>query len=356
MSDKLKSIIKSSLVLLLISVSQIKSDEICEAIIIDAITTLQNGTIVIFRRNEVWIYQRDRELLGPCPISGVFEEMSGPVDAALTITSHESITEFIGSSVYFENGNYFTYRNLGRYNVEWGALVYLPHKGLQSKMGSTSPEAKALMKTKISAAYFDPTDGKSKLVFSDGTVLAFTFELGAEYDTPILSSLDLEFKKYGFERVPSNISAALTLTTNKVHEIYLFVGSKYCSIKLDPKLTDQSCDWKYIKEGFLNCDKIIRKNGNCGKVIPEQEITVKVLETDLPQSERALNEVTKEAKNGGIAGRNAAVPSDHQAGDVKPSGNKSTGTGSSGHSLLSYSILSQLILNYLLIIFIQIFC
>jgi hypothetical protein len=100
----------------------------------------------------------------------------------ITITDHETVTEFIGSSVYFENGFYYSYRNLREYQVEWRNIVYLPHKGLQASIGSIDPFSKKIMSRKMSAAYFDPIESLSQFVFSDGTVLGFTFEMGTEYD------------------------------------------------------------------------------------------------------------------------------------------------------------------------------
>ena len=134
--------------------SMVRSDKMCKTLIPDAITQLQNGTVVIFKAKNVWFLKlssksQPMELLGPCPISQIFEGIEGPVDAAVTIESHESVTEFRGASIYFANGNFYTFKNLRPYQVEWGDLIYLPVKGSQSKMGVTVDEAKQLMVTVV---------------------------------------------------------------------------------------------------------------------------------------------------------------------------------------------------------------
>jgi hypothetical protein len=262
---KLTIISLLELLLFLSFVSQIDSvNDVCTEGLIDAITVLKNGSIVLFRKTQLWILDRNKQLLGPCDVSEVFSEMHGPIEAAVTITSHDTITQFIGSSIYFESGQYLTYKNLGPYQVEWGALVYLPHKGSTLKMGRTVPEAVKLTKRKMSAAYFDPIDKRSKFIFPDGSVLGFTFEFGPEYDKPLISNLTTELKKYGLNRVPASVDAALTLNTNNGDKLlYLFEGTSFCAIKISLGEKDQSCDMKSIKDGFLNCDTIVKTRGFC---------------------------------------------------------------------------------------------
>jgi len=56
----------------------------------------------------------------------------------------------------------------------------------------------------MSAVYFHPIDRLSRFIFSDGTVLGFTFELGTEYDKPVVSTLSAELKKYGVNKGPTS--------------------------------------------------------------------------------------------------------------------------------------------------------
>ena len=118
----------------------------CESLVPDAITRLQNGSIAVFRDKYVWLLDRQiKQLSGPCPIKDLYEGMSGPVDAAVTFESHESVTEFVGSSLYFSQDKFYTFKNLRPYQVEWGALVYLPVSGKQDEMGTQSEDGKRLM-------------------------------------------------------------------------------------------------------------------------------------------------------------------------------------------------------------------
>lgn len=118
----------------------------CSKIIPDAVTQLNNGTIVVFQDKQVWMFElQSKLLLGPYPISKLFEGMEGPVHAAVTIWEHPTITDFVGASVYFTaGGEFFTYKNLRPYQVEWGDIIYLPVKGLQADMGK-GETAKLLM-------------------------------------------------------------------------------------------------------------------------------------------------------------------------------------------------------------------
>ena len=123
----------------------IRCDAVCEGIIPDAITRLQNGTIAVFQDKNFFFYEmKDKTMTGPCLINEHFKAMSGPVDAAVTFEGHDSVTEFVGSSVFFSKGHFYTFKNLRPYQVEWGALVYLPVNGKQNAMGA-SEEAKKLM-------------------------------------------------------------------------------------------------------------------------------------------------------------------------------------------------------------------
>lgn len=321
---KVKRILIALIALLFIY--EIKSDEICDSIIIDAITTLHNQTIALFRKNEVWLLNRGKEILGPCPVSKVYNEMKGPVDAAVTILNHETIVDFIGSSIYFQNGDYFTFKNLNQYQVEWGALVYLPRKGSQAKMGSTVPEA-VEMKTKISAAYFDPIEGRTKLVFSDLSVLGFNFEFGPEFDTPVLSNLSSELKKFGVEKPLNNISAALTLNTSNGYKLYLFDRNNYCSIKMSTDIKSQNCEFKPIKDTFLNCDKIVRKNGYCNafasvQPIDDQKAKDEGYEKPITVDGRPSPEKTKDLKTKGVLTRNVGPSSPNDNKSEKLSANK----------------------------------
>ena len=108
----------------------------CYEIVPDAITQLYNESIAVFQDKNVWLYDlENKELMGPCPISKLYEGMDGPVDAAVTIWAHLSVTEFVGTSIYFTEGNFMTFKNLRPYQVEWGYLMYLPVKGEQTNMG-----------------------------------------------------------------------------------------------------------------------------------------------------------------------------------------------------------------------------
>jgi len=49
--------------ILWIAVDGIKNHQMCDAIIIDAVTTLQDETIVIFRKNQFWLLNRGKQIL-----------------------------------------------------------------------------------------------------------------------------------------------------------------------------------------------------------------------------------------------------------------------------------------------------
>jgi hypothetical protein len=232
----------------------IRSDHICDDGIIDSITVLQNGTIVLFRKRDLYfLNDNNKQLIGPVLVSEVFNEIKGPIDSVLTITHHETITEFIGSSIYFENGFYYSYRNLREYQVEWGNIVYLPHKGLQASIGSVDPFSKKIMSRKMSAAYFDPIESLTQFVFSDGTVLGFTFEMGTEYDRPVVSTLSAELKKYGIDKMLETVDAAFTWNRDSTNQLFLFSDKNYCSFEFVKDPIQQNCDMKSTKHSFLNC-------------------------------------------------------------------------------------------------------
>ncbi|CAG2100255.1 unnamed protein product [Medioppia subpectinata] len=199
-----------------------RSDEKCEKITIDAITTLHNQTLVIFDKNNVWFVNKFgdpvKELLGPCPVGSAFAEMEGPVEAAVTIIDHPSIVEFIGAAVYLQEKQFFTFKNLNPYVVEWGSL-------------------------------------KQDLKY---------FEFGIEYDTPIVSNLGTELKKFGVSTNVKSVDAALTLKTGQKTQLYLFVGNKFCSFLMQSDAGTQECIFKPIKK-FLGCDKAVTKSVSCAK-------------------------------------------------------------------------------------------
>ena len=270
--------------LIFISINHTKSDKLCETLVVDSITTLYNGTIAIFSNKEVWFLdQKSNQLLGPCPIVKYYKEMSGPVDAALTIgqQTNDSISEYDGSSVYFENKNFYTLKNLGQFQVEWGAIVYLPHKGQQTDLAKDSSDAQKYLKQTITYSYFDPIDIQSKFVFSDGTVLSFifNFEKPSQYVTPEVTTIKDELNKYGLKEVPPTLTAAFTQTKSNVSQLFLFKGSTFCSIKLSAESEAQNCDLRPIKE-FLNCDSIKITNDLCSEntltVTSEKPIVAKV--------------------------------------------------------------------------------
>lgn len=251
----------------------IRSDHICDDGIIDSITVLQNGTIVLFRKRDLYfLNDNNKQLIGPVLVSEVFNEIKGPIDSVLTITDHETVSEFIGSSIYFENGFYYSYRNLREYEVEWGNIVYLPHKGLQASIGSIDPFSKKIMSRKMSAAYFDPIESLSQFVFSDGTVLGFTFEMGTEYDRPVVSTLSAQLKKYGIDKIPETVDAAFTWNRDRTNELFLFSDKNYCSFEFVKDPIQQNCDMKSTKDSFLNCQNIKRttkSGGNAAQSVTE---------------------------------------------------------------------------------------
>ncbi len=69
----------------------------------------------------VYVIER-KQLLGPFNVSKVFYGMKEKVDSAVTFSQRDTITEFDGSSIYLENGNFFAFKNMGPYEVEWGLL------------------------------------------------------------------------------------------------------------------------------------------------------------------------------------------------------------------------------------------
>ena len=243
-------------------------DPVCEAISVDAITQLHNGSIAIFDQKDVWFLDLGKEqnqIMGPCPISSVYKGMTGPLDAAITITAHDMITDFIGASIYFEDQKFFTFKNLGPYQAEWGTIIYVPVKGEQRDIGQgdpDSPETNEYMKRTISYAFYDPKDNKSKFVFADATSLAFSFDMGVTFDTPIVSTIDEELGKYGVDYVPKTLTAALTLTKDDTSQLYLFESNTYCAVKLDESADKQSCRLKPIKD-FFKCQSISRTNDFC---------------------------------------------------------------------------------------------
>ena len=161
-----KVVIIAIIVLISPNLIQSDSDPFCVALVPDAATQLQNGTVAIFQGKNLWFVTLDSKgqttaLTGPCLIKDIFPQMEGPIDAAVTIDKHDSITEFTGASIYFSSGNFFTFRNLRPYQVEWGDLVYLPVKGEQNKMGVTSDVAKKYMVRVLRHMKFEL---KSKLI------------------------------------------------------------------------------------------------------------------------------------------------------------------------------------------------
>jgi len=120
------------------------------------------------------------------------------------------------------------------------------------------------MNRKMSAAYFDPIDRLSRFIFSDGTVLGFTFELGTEYDEPVVSTLSAELKKYGVDKGPTSIDAAFTLIHNNTQEFFLFSESNFCSFKFLKASTEQKCDMKSTKDSFLDCKEVKRMTKSGG--------------------------------------------------------------------------------------------
>jgi hypothetical protein len=295
------------------SLSAIGRDHICDEGIIDSITVLRNGTIVLFREKDLYFFDiNNKQLIGPVLVNEVFKEMKGPIDSALTILSHNTVTDFIGSSLYFENGFYYSFKNLGAYQVEWGNIVYLPHKGSQATIGSTDSIAKKTMNRKMSAAYFDPIDRLSRFIFSDGTVLGFTFELGTEYDKPVVSTLSAELKKYGVDKGPTSIDAAFTLIHDNTQEFFLFSESNFCSFKFLKASTEQKCDMKSTKDSFLDCKDVKRmtKSGgnfaqsgsgaqNIDKISglnPNHSLVKKDLDLSPSRKERVMNEPNGDSK------------------------------------------------------------
>ena len=131
------------------SLTDKSSGQKCSDIVPDAMTQLYNGTIAIFQDKNAWMFdQANKELVGPCDIEKLFEGMEGPLTAAVTIWEHTTVTEFVGASVFFGlNGQFFTFKNLRPYQVEWGDLIYLPVKGTQEKIG-TGENARELMVSK----------------------------------------------------------------------------------------------------------------------------------------------------------------------------------------------------------------
>ncbi|CAG2177843.1 unnamed protein product [Oppiella nova] len=257
--------------------SESTSDKTCDEIRIDAITTVNNQTLVVFDHNKnVWVVNRGNggSVRGPCPVRSLFNEMNGPVKAAVTIIDHPSIVEFIGAAVYFESKQFYTFRNFNPYVVEWGSLKYIPHKGLVENIATSSAEAQKILK-------------------------------GIEFDTPVISNMDLELKKFGIPKTqrPKHIDAALTLRTSGQNtELYLFVEDKYCSFRMQLDVP-QECLFKPIKE-FLNCNKVVTKGVTCDKPSGEEK-AINV----------ALNKAPKDFQIGRIASRSGDLSPKEQNDD-----------------------------------------
>lgn len=280
--------------------SRVRSDKTCEKIRIDAITPIDNKTFAIFRKSDVWLWNKQsKEMTGPCPLESVFsDELKGPVDAAVTIVDHQSIVEFIGATVLFENRGYFTYKNLKPYVVEWGSLEYIPRKGLLKQIATPSEKAqKILEKTKIISAYYDPSDSTTKLVFADLSVMSLTFTFGIEFEDPIISTLSSELSKFGVD-LPSlgvggaqvKIGAVLSAKMGKNFQMYLFSDDKYCSFEMKTTANKQKCDFKPIAE-FFEC-KHVKVSNVCVK-------TSKAVDADKP-IEVAVNPESPNSNTPGV--------------------------------------------------------
>ena len=223
-------------------------NKLCEDGLFDSITQLQNGTIVIFRDTLVWFLTE--RLVGPFHINKTFGEMNGPIDSVVTIDEHNSITEFDGSSLYMDDKNYYTYKNIRPFEVEWGSLIYLPHTGLKASIGSHNKTIEELMSRKMLASYYDWHASRVRFVFIDSTVLGFNFSLGVEYSDPELSDISTELKKYGIEETVK-FNAAFSQKVNDVYKLYLFSVDRYCLIEMQNQ-TKQSCVWN-PSQAFLKC-------------------------------------------------------------------------------------------------------
>ncbi|CAG2103902.1 unnamed protein product [Medioppia subpectinata] len=95
----------------------------------------RNHSIAVFKAKNVWLLD-DKGLNGPFSTSQLYHNMTGGVESAVTFFMHDSVTEFIGTGLYFNETHFMTFRNFKRFDIEWASLLYIPHMGLKSDIGS----------------------------------------------------------------------------------------------------------------------------------------------------------------------------------------------------------------------------
>jgi hypothetical protein len=92
---KVKPILKV-LITLLLTVYEMENNDICDDGIIDTITELNNGSVIMFRKNQLWLLDKDKQLSGPKTISREYLVCSGklPVSGDITSGSRDVISGF----------------------------------------------------------------------------------------------------------------------------------------------------------------------------------------------------------------------------------------------------------------------
>lgn len=140
MSNKMSFICELFFILLIVMNvrSDAKNGDICSDGLLDAITEVQNKSI-IFRGINLWLLIEDK-LSGPFPIKYIFNEMNGHINSAVTIGVDTSVIDFTGASIYFSGDDFYLYKNFRSYQIEWGTLVYMPHKGVRNQIGSINKQ------------------------------------------------------------------------------------------------------------------------------------------------------------------------------------------------------------------------
>ena len=193
----------------------------------------------------------------------------------------------------------------------------------------------------MSAAFFDPSTSKSKFIFSDGTVLGFNFELGSEFDKPVVTDLGTELKKYGISTLQNGVTAALTLMASQ--ELVFFKGQTYCKFSYAKGSSGSDCLLKPSAE-FFRCDSIKRTPGNCaapsslsGTVTDAQPIKVSV-----NSGQKGITDVA-----------NVRTGDETNSTTQTPLESGGSGRADSVYSLPIVHTLCQLTLNFLLFSFIK---
>ncbi|XP_041704689.2 proteoglycan 4 isoform X1 [Coregonus clupeaformis] len=236
---------------------------ICSGRPVGAITTLRNGTVVVFRGHYFWVMDSNRM---PGPAHGITDVwgVPSPIDTVFTRCNCQ------GKTYFFKGANYWRFEN-GMMDMGYPKLIRVGFNGLQGQITAalSVPEYR---KRKESVYFFKRGGLVQKYSYQSGTsptcgrkVHYSAYTVQNRFARQAVSLLGQEINiRLTWRGFPSTVTSAVSIPTSRKPEgynYYLLSRSKYYNVNMGderPFIATppvSTAPQKNSAKYFLNCPK-----------------------------------------------------------------------------------------------------